>query len=277
MAVKKWGLNSPRSSSTTSLNRGCSAISVSMHHLQSQSGAHMGIFGYVSGIGYIYLGHTNTQIMRAPRLPVPGFPHPSIYNLWHHLQYSLFLAPIRYSPTHAPGYWVDTNYGRSRIARLAEPLPFPLQRAVVNGMYEIDSLMVAPGVLVMRTPRLDEFKPWFYRIDFEQIFGHMSLGVTPNFPLEFIPNSLVIATGVKAFEEDWEPSECTKERWATQSRPPWVAENGKDGPELARVKSGRPWEGAPVLIASLSPQSTTSGPSDSCATPSSTTTRPPTA
>ena len=182
---------------------------------------------------------------------VPGFAHPSIYNLWHTLQYTLLPAHLRFTPTHAPAYWVETAYRKGTIERMLEPLPFPLQKAVINSMYEIDSLMVAPGVLVMRTPRLDEFKPWFYRIDFEQIFGHHSLGVTPNFPLEYIPNSLVIATNVQAWEADWEPSECTKERWATQSRPPWVAENGKDGPELARVKSGRPWEGAPVLIASL--------------------------
>ena len=184
-------------------------------------------------------------------MKAPGFPHPSVYNLWHSLQYTLLPAPLRYAPTHAPGYWVETAYRRGTIERRAGPPPFPLQRAVINSMYEIDSLMVAPGVLVMRTPRLDEFKPWFYRIDFEEIFGHRSLGVTPNFPLEYIPDSLVIATNVQAWEADWEPTPATKERWATQSKPPWVAENGKDGPELARVKSGRPWEGAPVLIASL--------------------------
>jgi hypothetical protein len=120
-------------------------------------------------------------------------------------------------------------------------------------MYEIDALMVAPGVLMMRTPKLDEFKPWFHRIDFEQIFGHQSLGVTPNFPLEYIPDSLIIATNVEAWDANWEPSEYTKSRWVEQSRYPWVSETGKDGPELARVKSDRPWEGTTMLIAEVSP------------------------
>ena len=183
---------------------------------------------------------------------VPIFPHPSIYTMWHSMQYALLPAPLRFTPTHAPGYWVETSYHTGTIQRLAEPPPFPLQKAVVNSMYEIDTLMVAPGVLVMRTPRLDEFKPWFFRIDFERIFGHQSLGVTANFPLEYIPNSLIIATNVQAWDADWEPSPATKERWATQSKYPWVSENGKDGPELARVKSGKPWGGTPMLIAELS-------------------------
>jgi len=88
-------------------------------------------------------------------------------------------------------------------------------------MYEIDCLMVAPGVLIMRTPR--EFKPWFYRVDFEQIFGHKGLGVTPNFPLEYIPDSPIIAINVKARDADWEPTPATKERWAEQSK--WVIED----------------------------------------------------
>ena len=155
-------------------------------------------------------------------MKVPAFPHPSIYSVWHSLQYTLLPAPLRFTPTHAPGYWVETAYSNGTIERLLEPPPFPLQKAVINAMYEIDSLMVAPRVLVMRTPRLDEFKPWFYSLDFEQIFGHRSLGVTLNFPLEYIPNSLIIATGTGACEADWTPSETTKERWATQSKYPWV-------------------------------------------------------
>jgi len=83
-------------------------------------------------------------------------------------------------------------------------------------MYEIDCLMVAPGVLVMRTPTLAEFRPWFYRVDFEQIFGHRGLGVSPNFPMEYIPDSLIVATHVTAEDVDWEPTEFTKERWKTQ-------------------------------------------------------------
>ena len=188
---------------------------------------------------------------------VPAFPHPSIYNLWHSLQYTLLPAPLKFTPTHAPAYWVETAYRTGTIERLLEPPPFPLQKAVINSMYEIDSLMVAPGVLVMRTPRLDEFKPWFFRIDFEQIFGHHSLGVTPNFPLEYIPDSLVIATDVQAWEADWEPSECTKERWATQSKYPWAGMYGKKDADH------------PVADP---PQSTTSGPSASCPTPASTST-----
>jgi hypothetical protein len=196
-------------------------------------------------------------------MKLPAFPHPSIYKLWHSLQYQVLPAPLRYTPTHAPGYWVETNYPTGTIERLkAEPPPFPLQKAVINSMYELDCLMVAPGVLVMRTPRLDEFKPWFFRVDFEQIFGHQSLGVTPNFPLEYIPDSLIIATDVNAGSEDWEPTECTKERWATQSKYPWAGMYGKKDADH------------PVADP---PQSTTSAPSDTCATPSFTSTRPTTA
>ncbi len=77
--------------------------------------------------------------------------------------------------------------------------------------------MVAPGVLLMRTPRLDEFKPWFHSVDFEQIFGHRSLGVSPSFPLTYTPDSIIIATNAQAGDADWEPSEFTKTRWAMQS------------------------------------------------------------
>ena len=158
---------------------------------------------------------------------VPAFPHPSIYNLWHSLQYTLLPPPLKFTPTHAPAYWVETAYRKGTIERLLEPPPFPLQKAVINSMYEIDCLMVAPGVLVMRTPRLDEFKPWFFRIDYEAIFGKYGCKPSPNFPLEYIPNSLIIATNVQAREADWEPSECTKERWATQSKYPWAGMYGK--------------------------------------------------
>jgi hypothetical protein len=184
-------------------------------------------------------------------MKAPGFPHPSVYSLWHSLQYTLLPAPLRFTPTHAPAYWVETDYRGGTIERLLEPPPFPLQKAVINSMYEIDSLMVAPGVLIMRTPRLDEFKPWFFRIDFEEIFGHQSLGVTPNFPLEYIPDSLIIATNVQARAADWEPSEHTKERWAEYPLSGMYANNDADPP-----------------------QSTTSEPSATCATPSSTSTRP---
>jgi hypothetical protein len=97
-------------------------------------------------------------------------------------------------------------------------------------MYEIDSLMVAPGVLLMRTPRLEEFKPWFNSVDFEQIFGHRSLGVSPNFPIAYIPDSIIIATNVQARDADWKPSEFTKNRWALQSKKPW--ESGQRSDEL---------------------------------------------
>ena len=82
--------------------------------------------------------------------------------------------------------------------------------------------MVGPGALVMRTPRNDEFKSWFYRMDFEQIFGHPVLGVSSNFPLKFIPGSLVLATDVKVYDADWEPSQYTKDVWTKLSKPPWV-------------------------------------------------------
>ena len=150
------------------------------------------------------------------------FPHPSTYNLRHHLMYSLLPAPYRYTPTQSPGYWVNRNYGKSNITRLVEQLPFPLKKAVINNMYELDCLMVGPGALVMRTPRNDEFKSWFYRMDFEQIFGHPVLGVSSNFPLKFIPGSLVLATDVKVYDADWEPSQYTKDVWTKLSKPPWV-------------------------------------------------------
>lgn len=175
-------------------------------------------------------------------MKLPAFPHPSVYNLWHHLLF-LLPAPYGYTATHAPGYWIDTDRGTSKVKRLLDPPPFPLQRAVINGMYELDCLMVGPGTLIMRTPLFSEFKPWFYRVDFEAIFGHRVLGVCSSFPMEFIPGSLVVATSVAAHEANWEPSTATNERWATQSKPPWVTENEIDGPELEKVKSGRPWEG----------------------------------
>ena len=152
----------------------------------------------------------------------PNFPHPSIYNGHHIWKFLNLPAPQRYTPTHAPGYCINTSYPTGTITRLAEPPPFPLQKAVVNSMYEIDCVMVGPGALILRTPRLDEFKPWFYRVDFEQIFGHQSLGVTPNFPREYIPDSLLLATGVQAREADWEPSEYTKQRWEEQGKYSWV-------------------------------------------------------
>jgi hypothetical protein len=192
-------------------------------------------------------------------MKVPAFPHPSIYNLWHSMQYAVLPPPLKFTPTHAPAYWVETAYRKGTIERLLEPPPFPLQKAVINSMYEIDSLMVAPGVLVMRTPRLEEFKPWFFRIDFEEIFGRHGHRPSPNFPLEYIPDSLIIATSVQAWEADWTPSECTKERWATQSKYPWAGMYGKKDADH------------PVADP---PQSTTSGPSATCATPSSTSTRP---
>jgi hypothetical protein len=175
------------------------------------------------------------------------------------MQYAVLPPPLKFTPTHAPAYWVETAYRKGTIERLLEPPPFPLQKAVINSMYEIDSLMVAPGVLVMRTPRLEEFKPWFFRIDFEEIFGRHGHRPSPNFPLEYIPDSLIIATSVQAWEADWTPSECTKERWATQSKYPWAGMYGKKDADH------------PVADP---PQSTTSGPSATCATPSSTSTRP---
>ena len=148
-------------------------------------------------------------------------PHPSTYNFFHALQYWLLPAPMCYTPTHAPAYWVDTDYSTGTIKRFPSPPPFPLQKAVINAMYEIDSLMVAPGVLLMRTPKMDDFRPWFNSVDFEQIFGHRVLGVGPNFPLAYIPDSIIIATNVHSQDASWEPSEFTKKRWAIQSKYPW--------------------------------------------------------
>ena len=170
-------------------------------------------------------------------MKVPGYPHPSIYNIWHHLQYTLLPAPIKYTPTHAPAYWVETAYRKGTIERLAEPPPFPLQKAVINGMYEIDSLMIGPGVLVMRSPRIEEFKPWFFRIDYEEIFGKYGCNPSPNFPLEYIPDSLIIATNVKAWEADWEPTPATKERWETQSKYPWANTYGQKDTDIPATET----------------------------------------
>ncbi len=122
----------------------------------------------------------------------------------------------------APAYWVSPH-PTGTVKRLVKPPPFPLQKAVVNGMFKIDCLMVRPGALIMRTPRLDEFKPWFYRVDFEMIFGHQSLGVTSKFPIKFVPDSLLIATGVQECDADWEPSEYAKHTWKKYSGFPWEA------------------------------------------------------
>jgi hypothetical protein len=168
-----------------------------------------------------------SRAQSSPTMRVPSFPHPSIYDMWHSIQYTLLPAPIRFTPTHAPAYMVETTYRTCTIERMLEPPPFPLQRAVINSMYEIDSIMVAPGVLIMRTPRLDEFKPWFFKIDYEEIFGKYGEKPSQKFPLEYIPNSLVIATNVRALEADWKPSQATKDRWALQSKYPWAEMYGK--------------------------------------------------
>jgi hypothetical protein len=144
----------------------------------------------------------------------PAFPSPAIYTALHRIQFALLPPPLRYTPTQAPGYWIETTRETGTIARLAKPPPFPMQKAVVNGMYMLDCLMVGPGALALRTPSPDEFEPWFYRVDFEQIFGHRLLGVSKQFPMKYIPNSYVLATNVKPFDPLWEPSEHTKGLWA---------------------------------------------------------------
>jgi hypothetical protein len=160
--------------------------------------------------------------------PPMAFPHPSIYNVLHHLQYTFLPAPFRYTPTYAPGYWIETTHPTGTIKRLnSSSLPFPMRRAVVNSLYELDCVMVGPGVLVVKTPLLSEFKPWFHRLDFEKIFGHQSLGVSKVFPREFIPGSLLIATNVQAFTSHWEPTLATKAHWARQSKWPCVIEDIK--------------------------------------------------
>lgn len=147
-------------------------------------------------------------------------PHPSIYNKWHVFRYKLLTGPARYTPTHAPAYWIDTCYPKGKITRFTGELTFPLQKAIVNGYYEINSVMVGPGALVMRTPTSREFQPWFYRVDFEMIFGHSGMGVSANFPLEYIPGSLILATGVDFGDPEWKPTPAALNRWATQIRYP---------------------------------------------------------
>jgi hypothetical protein len=163
-------------------------------------------------------------------------PHPSIYNQWHAFRYKLLSAPKRYTPTQAPAYWIDTCYSKGKIARFTEDMPFPLHKAVVNGYYEVHCVMVGPGVLVLRTPTSREFQPWFARIDFEEIFGHAAMGVCPNFPLEYIPGSLIVATGVTWSDPNWKPSPAALERWATQKR--WPRKGEEDDPVPPYVYSG---------------------------------------
>ena len=60
-------------------------------------------------IAFKTLAHTN----------MISYPHPMIYTLLHHLKFTLLPPPYRYTPTHAPGYWIDTFHERaSKISRL---------------------------------------------------------------------------------------------------------------------------------------------------------------
>ncbi len=121
-----------------------------------------------------------------------SYPHPIIYTLLHQLKFSLLPAPYRYTPTHAPGYWVDATtknfIGGSRITKLNHTIPFQLCKASVNSMREIDCLMVGPGALVVKTPMLDGSESLFHRIDAERIFK------------DYIPGDQLLITGVKPWE-----------------------------------------------------------------------------
>ena len=138
--------------------------------------------------------------------------HPIAYTLLHRIKYAVLPAPYRYTEAHAGGYFIDTTYGRSKITPFADPPPFPLQMAVLNQMFEIECVMVAPGTLLMRTPT--EWMPWFAKVEFEHIFGHRYAkhGATYN------AGGLLLATKVLPGGPDFRVLESTKARWEQQRK-----------------------------------------------------------
>ena len=200
-----------------------------------------------------------------------SYPHPMIYTLLHHLKFTLLPPPYRYTPTHAPGYWIDTFHERaSKISRLEKPFPYPLQKASVNSMRDIDCLMVGPGALVIQTPATDDLQSIFHRLDVEKIFKNYPAG------------ELVLVTGVKPWDAIWEPIKPNNHPilypWSTDPEIPGLCMPLRDGPDK--------WDGPEVGIfqldlslpnTPLSRQSTTSAPSTPSRERHSTSTARPTA
>jgi hypothetical protein len=165
-------------------------------------------------------------------------------------------APYRYTPTHAPGYWVDTatrsHTNAPNITRLQSPFPFCLQTSTINSMHGIDCLMVGPGVLVVETPVYDESKSLFHRIDAHRLFK------------DYSPGELVMITNVKPWKLSTEPlKHFPSLLWPFTARDPEI-------PAICLTSApGYTWKGPEVGIFELdlslpnSPnsQSTTSGPS----------------
>jgi hypothetical protein len=146
--------------------------------------------------------------------------HPFAYTLLHRIKYMMLPAPYGYTEAHARGYFIDTTYGKSKITPFTDPAPFPLQKAVLNQMYEIECVMLAPSTLLMRTPT--EWMPWFANVEFQQIFGQIfgqifdhrygKHGATYN------AGGLLLATNVMPGGPDFRVSETTKVQWEEQRK-----------------------------------------------------------
>jgi hypothetical protein len=184
---------------------------------------------------------------------IGNYPHPIIYTLLHQIKFSFLPAPYRYTPTHAPGYWIDTlsRTKNTKITRLYPPFPYELERASVNSMRGIECLMVGPGALVIKTPEFDACSSLFHRIDAERLFT------------TYTPGELVLVTGVKPWELIWEPVKRMPSLL-------WPLATDTVMPGLCLTSTaGSTWNGPEVglfdidmsLPNSPNTQSTTSGPS----------------
>ena len=186
-----------------------------------------------------------------------SYPHPFIYTFLHQIKFSILPSPYRYTPTHAPGYWIDTatrSHKRpSNITKLQEPFPYPLRKSTINSMREVDCLMVAPGVLVVEAPPYDETKSLFHRMDAHRIFKDCA------------PGELLMITGVKPYELIGEPlKHYPSLLW------PFIETETKVPGICLTCSAGSTWKGPEVGVFEIdlslpnspkSPQSTTSEPS----------------
>lgn len=183
-----------------------------------------------------------------------SYPHPIIYTFLHQLKFSLLPAPYKYTPTHAPGYWI-ANMKAPNVTRLQQTIPFSMRKSSVNSMREIDCVMVGPGVLVVETPPYDESKSLFHRMDVHRLFK------------DYSPGELVMITGVKPWDLAVEPVKYLPSLlwpFATDTEVPGIC---------LTCTSGSTWKGPEVGVFDIdmslpnspqtpqSPQSTTSGPS----------------
>ena len=122
------------------------------------------------------------------------------YSTLHFLKFWLLPPPYGYTPAYAPAYWVRTSFDPCQVTEYyGNATEFEFRPAFINNAYEIQSVMIAPGLLLMRTP--DEIKPWFARCDFQYIFGDNST---------IVPGRLLLAEGVHAATPDYMVPKCAK-------------------------------------------------------------------